>query len=631
MDYKNLAKVILENVGGEQNVKQVTHCATRLRFTLVDVKKVNVEVLKNTKGVMGAVSKGGQFQVIIGSDVSHVYNAINELASFDTSNMEESEEKKGPVGAALDLLAGIFTPIIPAITGAGMLKAVLALLVAFKCIDTASQAYVILNFMSDAAFYFLPFLIANSAAKKFKVNPYVAMTIAGVLLHPTFAGLKTAGDPVSFFAIPVTLVSYSSSVIPIILGIWVMSYVEPFADKISPKAVKFFTKPLITMVVTGLLTLIVLGPIGTVLGDGIAKVISWLDTYASWLVPTIIGTVSPLLVMTGTHYGLIPIGINNIAQFQFDTVVGPGMLASNIASGAASLGVSLKTKDSDLKQLASSAGITGVCGITEPAMYGVHLKTKTSLIATMIGGGIGGLYLGIMSVGRYTSGSPGLLALPGYIGNQGFSNITHAVIGAAIGFVLAFIISFVLYKDKEVNTSTEKKNKASNNENLAITEQVDNCAYNSATGETLYSPMEGTTLSLSQVPDPTFADEILGKGIAILPSGNRAVSPVNGTITTVFNTKHAIGIQADNGAELLLHIGIDTVQLDGKYFEVSVKEGDKVTTGQELVTFDKEAIMKAGYSMITPMVVTNSSDYAEILALVGKEVKEADQVVKIVK
>lgn len=633
MDYKKLAKDILDNVGGEKNVAQFTHCATRLRFNLVDDKKANSEVLKNTKGVMGVVNKGGQFQVIIGSDVSSVYKEINELGTFENKSggNEEEEEKKGPVAKVLDTIAGIFTPIIPAITGAGMLKAVLALLVAFKWIDNTTQTYAILNFMSDAAFYFLPFLIANSAAKKFKCNAYMAMTLAAILVHPTFAAMKTAGDPVSFLGIPVTLVGYSSSVIPIILGIWFMSFVEPIADKVSPKAVKFFTKPLITMVVTGLVTLIVLGPIGAICGDGIAVAIKWLDSYASWLVPTVVGIFSPLLVMTGMHYGLIPIGINNIATAQFDTVVGPGMLGSNIASGAASLGVSFKTKNKDLKQLASSAGITGVCGITEPAMYGVHLKTKTSLYATMIAGGISGFYLGITGVGRYTSGSPGLLALPGYIGHEGLRNITHAGIGAGIALVLGFIIAYILYKDPE---TTEDKTTT----NVDTVEKVNpeeikknNELFESVQGEVVYAPITGKAVSLSEVPDPTFAEEILGKGIAIIPAEDRAVSPVDGEVVTVFETKHAYGIKGDNGTEILIHVGIDTVKLEGKHFEACVKEGDRVKAGDVLVKFNRKAIKEAGYETITPVVISNTADYSNVVGKIGQDVKEKDLVIKVAK
>ena len=616
MDYKKLAGEILNYVGGEKNVAQVTHCATRLRFNLVDEKKANADALKSTKGVMGVVSSGGQFQVIIGSDVASVYKPLLELGTFETT-AEVEEEEKGKVVKVLDTIAGIFTPIIPAITGAGMLKAVLALLVAFGRIDTTTQTYAILNFMSDAAFYFLPFLIANSAAKKFKCNPYLAMTIAAIMLHPTFAAMKAAGEAVFFVGIPVKLVSYSSSVIPIILAVWLMSFVEPFADKISPKPIKFFTKPLITMTATGLLALIVVGPLGTILGDYLAMGIKWLDSYASWLVPTVVGIFSPLLVMTGMHYGLIPIGINNIAQFQFDTVVGPGMLASNVASGAASLAVSVKTKDKDFKQLASSAGITGVCGITEPAMYGVHLRTKKSLYGTMIGGGIAGLYLGIMGVGRYTSGSPGLLALPGYIGTEGFTNITHAIIGAVIAIVTTFVATLILYKDETVEEATPVQEDKEKNE-----------AFTKAAGNIVCNPIEGTVVSLSTVPDPMFAEEILGKGVAVIPNKDRAVSPVNGEVVNVFDTQHAIGLLSDDGVEVLIHIGVDTVKLGGQHFDAKVKAGDKVCVGDELVAFDSEAIKAAGYSTITSILVTNTPDYADVIGVSGKEMKENEQIIK---
>lgn len=620
MDYKKLAGEILNLIGGEKNVAQVTHCATRLRFNLVNEKKADVNALKSTKGVMGVVSSGGQFQVIIGSDVASVYKQLLELGTFDTNADagSEEEEKKGIV-KVLDTIAGIFTPIIPAITGAGMLKAVLALLVAFKLIDNTTDTYMILNFMSDAAFYFLPFLIANSAAKKFKCNPYMAMTIAAIILHPTFAGMKAAGEAVHFIGIPVKLVSYSSSVIPIILAVWLMSFIEPLADKVSPKPVKFFTKPLLTMTVTGLLTLLVVGPIGMILGDYLAMGISWLDSYASWLVPTVVGIFTPLMVMTGMHYGLIPIGINNIAQFQFDTVVGPGMLASNIASGAASLAVSVKTKDKEFRQLASSAGITGVCGITEPAMYGVHLKTKKSLYGTMIGGGVAGLYLGIMGVGRYTAGSPGLLALPGYIGNQGFRNITHAVIGSVIAIVVAFAATFILYKENACEEDSAESNSL---------EEEQNQAFEHASGIVIKNPVEGKVVPLREVPDETFAQEILGKGVAVIPSSNQVVAPVDGEVVSIFDTKHAVAIKGENGTEILIHIGVDTVKLGGKHFKAMVKDGNKVKAGDVLVEFDAEAIQAEGYPIITPVLVTNASDYTDVITVTGKVMNVNQPIIK---
>lgn len=620
MNYRNLAVEIIKNVGGKENILSLTNCATRLRFNLKDDSKANSDILKKTKGVMGVVNKGGQYQVIIGSDVANVCKEINDLANLQDNTAAVEEDNKNAVVKVLDTIAGIFTPIIPAITGAGMLKAVMALLVSFKVISTSSQTYSILNFMADAAFYFLPFLLANSAAKKFKCNTYMAMTLAAVLLHPNFSAMvdvaKTTGEGIKFLGIPVTIATYSSSVIPIILGVWLMSFVEPIADKVSPKAIKFFTKPLITLVVAGLGTLIVLGPIGNVCGNGISAGIEFLNKYANWLVPFIVGTFSPLLVMTGMHYGLIPIGINNLATAGFDTVVGPGMLGSNIAQGAAALAVACKTKNSELKQLATSAGITGVCGITEPAMYGVTLKLKRPLIGVMIGGGVSGLFLGIFGVGRYTSGSPGLLALPGYIGTDGFRNIIFACIGAAIAFVVSFVVTYFVGFEDVVEENSEEKVVESTTKDTAV-----------------HSPLSGRCVQLSEVSDPMFAEGMMGNGIAIIPQEGRVVSPVDGVISAIFDTKHAIGIKSNDGAEILIHVGIDTVNLKGKHFNAKVKAGDSIKKGDLLLEFDINAIKKAGYDVITPVIITNTEDYSDIIGSekVGLEVKEREQLITLVK
>ncbi len=598
MDYKALAKSILADVGGEKNVVSFTHCATRLRFNLKDDGKVNKKHLEETRGVMGVVNKGGQFQVVIGSDVPNVYRELNLLGGFSESAGEKNErDDRSVLSKILDTIAGIFTPIIPAITGAGILKAFMALLVAFGWIDKTSQTYSVLAVFSDAAFYFLPFLIAYSAARKLNCNAVMAMSIAGILLHPDFITLmnnaKEPGASLRFFWLPVTPATYSSSVIPIILAIWLMSYVEPIADKISPKPVKFFTKPLITLVVTGTVSITLLGPLGTIIGDGIAEGISFLDRYASWLVPLIIGAASPYLVMTGTHYGLIPIGINNIATAGFDTIVGPGMLGSNIAQGGAAFAVALKTKNRVMKQEAYSSGITAVCGITEPALYGVNLKLKKPLIAASIGGAVSGLYLGITGVGRYTSGSPGLLALPGYIGTEGFTNITNAVIGSVIALVVAFFAALLLGFEDPVESTAESSGEAPDKK-----------------GEVLCAPLKGKVIPLEKVSDPTFAEKILGDGAAIVPESGLLVSPADATVDTVFETGHAVSLTTDGGAELLIHIGIDTVKLNGKHFKPMVKNGERVITGQPLIEFDVDKIRAEGYDTTTSVVVINHKDYA---------------------
>ncbi len=632
MDYKQLAAAILEMVGGESNVVSVTHCATRLRFNLKDDSKAQTEKLKKTKGIMGVVNQGGQYQVVIGSDVQSVYRPLLDLGNFDSGAKTEEKDGKGPVVKVLDTVAGIFTPIIPAITGAGMLKAVMALLVAFKLLDTTSESYQFLNFFADAAFYFLPLLIANSAAKKFKCNAYMAMSIGGVLLHPTFIsmvnGAKEAGTALHFLGIPVSLVSYSSSVIPIILGVWFMSFVEPVADKVSPKPVKFFTKPLLTLIITAPVTLIVLGPLGNIIGEGIAAGINILNTYASWLVPLVVGTFTPLMVMTGMHYGLIPIGINNIATAGFDTVVGPGMLGSNIAQGGAALAVALRTKNTEVRQLATSAGITAVCGITEPAMYGISLRFRRPLIAAMIGGGVSGLFMGFTGVGRYTSGSPGLLALPGYIGTEGFRNITFACIGAAIAFGVSFVVSFILgiedpVEEGQEHQAEERKETAEEADEPAVGAEVK--------ADVVYAPLTGKAVELKEVNDPTFAEEILGKGAAIIPAEGKVYAPVDGTVTALFETKHAIGFESTGGMEVLIHVGLDTVKLKGKYFTAHVDAGQEVKKGQLLLEFDMDAIKKEGYDVITPVIITNAYDYSDVLAVTGKELEAGKPFIKTAK
>lgn len=454
MDYKQLAAAVLEQVGGKENVDKLVHCATRLRFTLKDVSKADTDALKKTKGVMSVINAGGQYQVVIGPDVPQVYQEVVALGNFETAKSADAKEDKpkkdqSKLSSVLEYIASMFQPIIPAITGAGLLKALMALGTVTGLLDNSTQTYAILNAIADSAFYFLPILLGSSAAKTFKCNQYVAMALGGVLVYPNFVSListaKAAGETVSLFGLPVTLASYSSSVVPILLGVWFMSIVEHAVQKISPKAVKFFTVPLASLFAASVVTILALGPIGTWVGNLIGAFFKWLEFHAGWAVPTLVGALSPLMVMTGTHYGLIPIGINNLATAGFDTVVGPGMLASNVAQGAAGLAVALRTKNKDTKQLAMSAGITGTLGITEPVLYGVNLKFIYPLISAMIGGGIGGLYLGITGVGRYAAGSPGLLVLPAYIGGDGMTNFVNACIGTGIAMVVSFVVCFVLY------------------------------------------------------------------------------------------------------------------------------------------------------------------------------------------
>ncbi|MGL5977679.1 MAG: beta-glucoside-specific PTS transporter subunit IIABC [Erysipelotrichaceae bacterium] len=622
MNYQELGSTILNLVGGKDNVSGLTHCATRLRFNLVDESKANKTSLENTVGVLGVVQNAGQYQIIIGNDVNHVYKPIAEVCKLD--NKETNEDDGKSLGMKLiDTITGIFTPILPAITAAGMLKAVLALAIAFKWTTTASQTYQIINFMADAAFYFLPILLANSAAKKFNCNPYLAMMLGGVLLHPTFVAMvntaKETGEAIQFGMIPIYNAGYSSSVIPIILIVWLMSYVEPFADRISPKAIKFFTKPMITIFVVGLAGLTVLGPIGYIISSWIALFVNTLNTYVSWLVPMILGGTFPLLVMTGTHYGIIPIGINNRMTAGFDSIVYPANLASNIAQGAATFAVAFKTKSSEIKEVAISSGITAVCGITEPALYGINMKYKTPLISACTGGAIGGLFMGIMQVKNYAGGSPGLLTLPGYLGGDGFSDILFACIGALIAFVVSFIMSYVLYKEETPETNQVK---------TVVEKPVVDLSKAVAS---IAAPVDGVCVALSEVNDPTFAQAIMGKGMAIAPTSGTFTSPVNGTVLMVFDTKHAIGFLSDDGVEVLLHVGLNTVNLGGQHFEALVKVGDKVKVGTPILNVDLAAIQAKGYETITPVIVTNTLDFADVIGIEAGQITAGESVVKTIR
>lgn len=454
MDNKKLALEILEKVGGKSNITSLTHCATRLRFVLKDEELAKTDDIKALEGVMGVVKNGGQYQVIIGPDVPNVYQPLTEAAGLgndDTTPAEEVEGHKTLLEKLMATISGIFTPILPVITAAGMIKAVLSLLVVFKVVSTEDQNYQILNFIGDAAFYFLPVFLGGTAAKQFKANSYLGMLIGAILIHPTFvtmvATVKEAGGTISLFNLPIYAASYSSTVIPVILGVWFMSYVEKFSDRISPKSIKFFSVPLITTLVTALVTFFILGPIGSVVGTWLGDFFKWLETFGSWVVPTIVGIVSPFLVMTGTHYGLVSIGINNRMTLGYDTVVQPGMLASNVAQGGAALAIAFKTKNTNKKALASSAGLTAVFGITEPALYGVTLQNKAALISTMIAGGIGGFFMGILNARNFSGGSPGLLTIASYIGDNTLYYFYVAIVGLVISVVLSFILTFILYKE----------------------------------------------------------------------------------------------------------------------------------------------------------------------------------------
>ena len=450
MKYQALAKQILELVGGPENVSSVTHCMTRLRFHLKNDAKADMAKIKALSGVAGCVNSGGQFQIIIGTHVEDVFNDVvaeGKLATEPVINENLDTKKVSPVAAFFDTIAGIFMPIVGALAGSGMVKAILTICTTFNWISTDSQTYTLLYMISDIVFYYLPFFIAVSAAKKLKCSAFLALIFAGMLVHPTFLDLKAAGDPVAFLGIPVKMATYTTSVIPIILIVFFQSYVEAFAKKISPKAVKVFLAPLLTILIVAPVGLIVLGPLGSIVGGYLANFFNFLNDYVSWLVPTLVAFFYPLLVMTGMHYSLGAVQATQRAAVGYATILAPGALSSNMATAGAALGVAFRTKNTDLRSLASSCGITALCGITEPALYGVNMKLKRPLYATMIGGGLAGLYAGITGIKAWSAGTSNVFSLPIYIGGENMSSFYNACITVAIAIVASFILSVLLYKE----------------------------------------------------------------------------------------------------------------------------------------------------------------------------------------
>ncbi|MCF1634854.1 PTS transporter subunit EIIC [Streptococcus gallolyticus] len=457
MDYGKVAKGILQYVGGKENVIFATHCVTRLRLTLKDRTKADTNKIKGIEGVLGVVDGDAQYQVIIGQEVNNVYNAFIKLTGEfkkSESTPKADEKKETWWSRLLDILAGIFTPIMPIIAGAGMLKALLSILTLFNWIDIEGNTYYFLTFIADASYYFLPIFLANSAAKKFHTNNYMAMLMGAILLHPNFSALSETGDYVSVLGLPVKIVTYSSSVIPIILIVFVLSYVKKWVDKITPATIKFIARPILTILIMTPLAFVALGPLGSLVGDGLVNGLLAIEKIAPWIMPTVIGAFMPFLVMTGMHYSLLPAYVSSLSSLGYETIIGPGNLPSNIAQGAAALCVALKTKNKKFKQLAVSSGITALLGVTEPALFGVNLKLRKPLIATTIGGGLGGLYAGLTGVMRFGGGGAGLAALGLYVGDDPM-NLINAIISAAIAFVVTFVILWKIGFEDSIEVPNE--------------------------------------------------------------------------------------------------------------------------------------------------------------------------------
>ncbi|WP_332236881.1 PTS beta-glucoside transporter subunit IIBCA [Sporolactobacillus sp. KGMB 08714] len=601
MDYQKLGKDILAAAGGEKNVNSLIHCATRLRFKLKNSSKANKNAIEKMNGVITVVESGGQFQVVIGNSVAKVYDAIMDITHLDDhssidSFAEEGNDKESLLSRAIDVISGIFTPFLGALAGAGILKGLLALFVALGWLSAQSGTYQIWYAASDSVFYFLPILLAYTSAKQFKVNQFVSVAIAGALIYPSIVSLVGKSAGLTFFGIPVVLMSYSSTVIPIILAIWLLSFLEPILNRLISESIRYILSPMLSLMIMVPLTLIVVGPLGTYISDGLASGYSLIYNLAPFAAGLVMGALWQVFVIFGVHWAFVPLMMNDISQLGHDTLL-PLLTPAVLAQAGAALGVFLKTKNRKLKSLSGSSTITALFGITEPTIYGVTLKYKKPFICAAVSGGIGGAIVGAVHSQAMSFTFPSLLAIPTYLG-KGF---TGMLIGISIAFLLAAVLTYFFgFRDEVSGSDQAAKTERSAKEPLIEKEVV-------------ISPIKGKAEPLNKVNDQAFASGALGKGMAVVPDEGVLKAPVSGIVSTVYPTGHAIGVTSDNGAEILMHIGIDTVRLNGKYFSVRVKQGEHVNQGQPLVTFDLEKIKSEGYDPTTSVIVTNSSNYLDII------------------
>lgn len=604
-DYSQSAEKLMIALGGKSNVTRMFHCMTRLRFYVKNRKLVNEADIKKLPEISGINWYQDQFQVIAGNEVNELYDALAKkgLPTDEGGTAVVSSQNKSIPNRIVDAITGCMTPMIPALTAAGMIKVVLTLLTTFKLVTDTSSTYQVINFIGDAAFYFMPFLIAANAARVFAVNESLALIIAGVFLHPNFTAMMDSGDPIDFFSIPVTPTSYSYSVIPIILMVWIMSYIVKLVDRITPRIVKLILHPTLIILISAPIAIIVVGPLGGIIGDGLAVAINFLSDKLGFIIVGILAAAFPFIVMTGMHHALTPIGLNAIATGGSDSLIFVSQVCSNVAQGGAALAVAFRSKNHNMKQLASASGISALMGITEPALYGVTLKLKRPVAAAAIAAGIGGIVGGLLQVSLYIAQNC-LLAIPAFIGDKGMSNLLYGVIMIIVSFVGAFVLTCVFGFEDEPEEEEEAPSAQPQEEKKPLVEKIQ-----------ILSPVTGTAQDITQVPDATFSDKVLGDGMAVIPSEGKVYAPADGTVVNITDTKHGIMFKTTQGVELLIHIGLDTVNLKGEHFTAHVTSGTDVKAGDLLVEFDLDAIKAKGYNPVTPVVVTNIDDYIRAVGM----------------
>lgn len=632
MKYEQLAKDIIQNVGGKENVNSLTHCITRLRFKLKDENKANTDVLKNMDGVVTVIQSGGQYQVVIGNHVPEVYadvNAVAGLGGESSTAADTSGEKMSLFSRFIDMISGVFAPTLGVLAATGMIKGLTALLVSMGVLVNTSGTYIILNAIGDCLFYFFPIFLGYTSAKKFNMNIFIGMAIGAALVYPTLSAVSAgkplytlfAGTPfespvhITFLGIPVILMTYSSSVIPIILSTYVGSKIEGFFKRVIPSVVRTFMVPFCTLLITIPLAFLIIGPVATWAGQLVGAGILAVYNLSPIVAGLLLGAFWQVFVIFGLHWGFVPIAINNLTNLGSDPILA-GMFGASFAQTGVVLAILIKAKSKKLKSLSIPAFISGIFGVTEPAIYGITLPRKKPFILSCIGGAVGGAIIGAMGTKAYIIGGLGVFGIPSYIGPNGFD---LGFYGAIIGMIVSFILGFVLMFFTKLTDDEPETGKTEVSNNDVLVKQ-----------ETVFSPMKGDVIALSQVKDEAFSTGALGKGIAIEPIEGKVYSPVDGVLTSLFSSGHAIGITSNNGVDVLIHVGQDTVKLKGKYFTPKVKQGDTVKKGDLLMEFDVEAIKAAGYVLTTPVIISNSGNYLDVIETGKKSVSYQEDLLTVV-
>lgn len=623
MTNKELAAKIIANVGGEQNISILTHCATRLRFNLKDNNKADLQALKNLNGVLTAQIKSGQLQVVIGAKVNAIFDEVSAQVHITESDAAVTEPPKNKVSAVIETISGIFAPTLPVLIGCGMFKAIVSLITGLELLPSDNDFVTLLSMIGDLIFYFFPFFLAVSAAKKFRVSEYMALALAAAYMYPTIingaaAAEETGVAGLNILGITIPFISYSSTVIPIILSVWVLSLIYKRIDRLIPDFLKILLTSMIVLFIMVPVELIILGPIGSYAGTYIAQFMDWFYSIGGFAAAALLGGTRSLLTMMGMHYALAPLQIQQIAETGISTLL-VSALTANFAQGGSAFGAFLALKDKQMKSVAASASLSAVLGITEPAMYGVNLRYKRPFGIAMASSAVAAAFLSFFHAGAMAYAPPGIFTIITYTADS----FVFIILGATLSFGLAAVLTFLFGIPKEENKPSKEEETAENKNNL----ETDTSA--AAGAElTVYSPIHGNVIPLSEVPDEAFGSGAMGQGVGIEPAEGKVYAPFDGTVEMVFDTKHAIGLTSSDGISLLIHVGLDTVELNGQYFTAHVSAGDPIKKGQLLLEFDLDKIAEK-YKTVTPVLVVNTDEYASVSGISGMKADNDTPVIRI--